>query len=416
LAVLVLALARAARQIAGPPQDLSGTRRDFALATIAVLANAAVNSPLLYAPASSLAAFVVLGVVLARDTRESEQGPYAYIVPGIALAALLLLSPIALSYVKYGRALADVPDARIVRDGREKLDPTAVASILDDAAAARPDSATLHELRFLALRRDEQRRALDPAEIDGPSEEQRATLNAWLGARPNSVAALVNGGALEVRAGRLDAARELFVRAQDLDPENPSILRNLVRLGCDRRAPGEVEDALDVLVASGAASPEFLREAALRTMLEGRLDVARPLVARWRAETGGGALDVGDANAVFAAQKALEDAGDGGAADALRNAFRLHIGQDHMANGAPEQAITQFRLAYQSARDAGADTAALRLHLAAAQAAAGRLEDAGKVLQQGPLRLQDLIGLTETERSELEGLDMGVTARIEAPR
>lgn len=391
LLFLLLTLVRAVRHLTGEDE----TRRDFGLAAIAVLTNAGVNSNLLYSPLALLGAFVVLGVVAGPTDIRRARSAFDYIAPGLALAALAVLAPRALSYIEYGRALAEIPSARIVlEDGREKLDATALGAILENARRIRPDGPVVLEKRAELLRA-----------IDADIETQRENLRRWLQVRPHSFAGLLAGGAMEARQGSFDTAHDRFDAALRLDPGHPGLLRNMVRLGCDRRAPEEVDEALARLADRGLDDPAFLRSVAIEVMLEGRLDGVRQLVLDWSAGLQGGPIDVLDANATYQARNRARDGGDLALADAFNNAMRVRYGEADLANDNLLQAVTQFRQAYQKARDAGidaVDTANLRLRLAAGYAATSRVAEARSLIAEGGLRREDYLRLSDIEREALE--------------
>lgn len=397
--LLLLALVRAVKLVATGDDD----QRDLALAAIAVLANCTVNSPLLYGPVAPLIGFCLIGSVLGRDGRAVPDGEeaerprilsdawYSRLAPGLAVLALLLLSPRAVSLIRYGRALAEVPSARIVLDdGREKLDAKLLGGILDRAGEHAPESPIVLEMRRALL-----------ASEGAAAEEQRAALDAWLERRPHSFAALLNRGVLEAREGDYQAAEMAFYRALLLDPGSPSLLQNLVRLGCDRRQPAEVEEALQMLAGIGRLDAAFARQMALQKTMEGRLDVAAPLMGSWRAAAGLEAVDLQDANSTYRAQKDAAARGADLERDAFTVATKVLFGEQDLRNGDAKQAATQFRLAYQRARDAAVDTATLRLLLAAAFAADGDQPVATGWIETGAFRVEDFAHLPEAARASL---------------
>ena len=408
LLLLLLALVRAVKLITGGDDD----QRDLALATVAVLANCTVNSPLLYGPVAPLIGFCLIGSVLGRDGRaaanEAKAGRprivsdewYDRLAPGLALVALLMLSPRAVSLIRYGRAMAEVPGARIVLDdGREKLDAQRLGGILDRAGEHAPESPIVLEMRRAQL-----------AAEGAPAGEQRAALKAWLQRRPHSFAALMNRGVLEAREGDFDAAERTFFRALLLDPGSPALIQNLVRLGCDRRRPADVEETLQMLSNLGRLEPAFVRQLAMEKTLEGRLGVAAPLVASWRAAEGLEAIDLDDANATYRAQKDAAARGQALERDAFTVATKVRFGFQDLSSGNPQQAATQFRLAYQKARDAGVDTATLRLLMAGAFAAAGDLPVATGWMETGPFTRIEYVFLPYEARQAL--LDAGLVHQL----
>ena len=406
--LLLLTLWRAARALTGT--DV--VRRDLALAVLAVLANSTVNSPLLYGPVAPLIGFVLMGAVLGRDAEAAaaDREPvdwFQRVAPALALGALVLLAPRAVGLVRYGRTLAELPGARIVlEDGREKLDAGRLEAILDRAAEHAPESPILLE-----------KRAEWMSATSAPVGTQREHLARWLRRRPHSFAALLRLGALEARARDLDAAEEAFHRALLLDPGAPTLLQNLVRLGCDRRDPEAVEEALVMLESKGRLDPDFVRALALDRALEGRLEVAAPLVTRWREQAGLPPVDLADANSTYRAQKAAAERGAERERLAFLVATKVLFGLEDLSRGSAGQATTQFRLAYQKARDAGVDTSALRLMLAAAFAAEGDLAVATGWLETGPPRKEDHDRLPPAAREALatSGL-LGGSPGAAAPR
>ena len=406
--LLILALVRAVRLIAVGDDD----RRDLALAAVAVLANCTVNSPLLYGPVAPLIGFVLLGTVLGRDGRAApedagsrrprliSQRGYERLAPGLALATLLLLSPRAISLVRYGRAMAGVPDARIVlEDGREKLDAQQLSAILDEAEGHAPESPIVLEMRRAQL-----------ASVGASALEQRAALDRWLRRRPHSFAALMNRGVLEAREGNHEVAEAAFYRALLLDPGSPALIQNLVRLGCDRRLPSDVAEALQMLSDQGRLDPAFARRLALQKTLEGRLGVAAPLMASWRAAEGLEAIDLEDANATYRAQKDAAARGDTLERDAFTVATKVRFGLQDLSGGNAQQAATQFRLAYQKARDAGVDTTTLRLLMAGSFAAAGDLPVATGWMETGPFPDVEYVFLPDEASQALR--DAGLVQRV----
>ncbi|GEM_PF-1012347 len=411
--LLLLALIRALRLISAGDDD----RRDLALATVAVLANCTVNSPLLYGPVAPLIGFVLIGTVLGRDGRADpeqaeprrpkliSQQSYERLAPGLALLALLLLSPRAVSLVRYGRAMAEIPGARIVlEDGREKLDAQLVDGILKRAALHAPDSPIVLEMRRAQL-----------ASTGAPAQQQRAALERWLRHMPYSFAALMNLGVLEAREGDYVAAEAALYRALLLDPRSPVLIQNLVRLACDRREPSDVTEALQMLSQLGRLDTAFARQLALEETLEGHLGVAAPLMASWREAEGLDEVRLDDANSTYRAQLDAAARGAELERDAFMVATKVLFGEQDLRSGNAKQAATQFRLAYQRARDAGVDTTTLRLLMAAAFAAAGDLPVATSWIETGPFSARELSFLPEEATKALSDSDLiqGAGPRID---
>ncbi len=402
LLFLVIVVGRALLQLA----SADSTQRDFALAALAVAANATVNSPLLYGVLAPAVAFTVFGVVMAPPLQAAsvdgdEDGPppraiARYAAPGLAVVILLLLVPKAWSLVQYGRALGQVESARVVTpDGREGLDAARLGRILDRAAAHAPSSPIVLEKRAQVLRR----------EGADPDLEQRI-LGRWLEARPHSLAARLARGSLAARRGDFETAAAEYEAAFQIDPGHPALLRNRIRVGCDLRNPERVRTALGDAVRAGHASADWVRKMAIEELLEGRLDVAQPLVDRMLAGADSEAVSTLDPDDCFAASGRAEQAGDAELERAFRVAFQMNMALDHLRRNAPGSAATSARQAYQRASSAielrGLDNGPIRLRLAAARAANGELDLARERLAEGPLRPADGRALDPVEREALE--------------
>ncbi|MEM8711969.1 MAG: hypothetical protein AAGG01_13545 [Planctomycetota bacterium] len=252
---LLIVLVRALRATWGPDRS----RRDFGFAAIAVLANALFNAPLLYGPAAPAIAFAVFGVVCGQrdDAPEVEAGQEAskvaraapYALPGLALVALALLAPRALSLFEYGRALAETPSARVVgADGRESLDADRLGGILDRALSAEPLSPVALEKKAQLLSR-----------TGAPAAARREVLDAWTTARPQSFAAHLAMGVLRAQESDFFGALESFERGYAVDPTHPAVLENRLRAACDLRDAELAELALTEFANSGHLDAEKLR-------------------------------------------------------------------------------------------------------------------------------------------------------------
>lgn len=406
-----------------------GSRRDFGFAAIAVLVNAAFNSPLLYGPAAPAIAFAIFGVVGsppagAADDEAAAGDPAGKLdralrhgVPALALLLLALVAPRAIGMVNYGRALAETPDARIVlQDGREQLDGARLSGILERAADAAPDSPIVLEKQAQLLRG-----------MNAPLPTQRDVVEDWLRVRPLGVAPNLASGVLSTKEGDFEGAREDFERARSVDEGNPRVLANLLRVACDLRSPSATEAALEDLDRAGLLTPESLRMSAIEQMLTGRLEVAAPLVRRMTAPDAqpksaspdgqlrpsaldGEAVDVLDANSTYSARKRAQEAGDDLLADAYNVAFQMVMALDHLESGLPAQAAISAHQALQSARDLDLDLGPIRLRKAASKAAAAvadgapnpkLLGEARDILAEQPIRTQDRAALTEIEKTIL---------------
>ncbi|MGK0483866.1 MAG: tetratricopeptide (TPR) repeat protein [Planctomycetota bacterium] len=427
LVFLLVVLWRASRATWGD----DSTRRDFGFAAIALLGNAAFNSPLLYGPVAPFIAFAIFGVISSPPVHSDDQeatgatdrfGPaLRFGMPAMALLALALVSTHALAFVDYGRALAQTPEARIVLDdGREQLDSTRLAHILEQAADAAPNSPIVLEKEAQLLSRQ-----------GAPFAIQRKVVERWQAVRPLSLTANLAAGVLHAKEGRFEKARQDFEKARAVDEGHPTVLRNLLRVACDLRSTERVEAALVNLDAAGLLEKETLRTYAIAQMLGGRLESAAPLVRRMtepEEETSGqgtlkpsrlrsGPVDVFDANATYAARKLARDLDDMLLSDAFNVAFQMVTALDHLERGVPAQAAISAHQALQSARGRDLDIGPIRLRKAAAKAAVavakaanagsdGSLDpkllgEAMAILEAAPIRPEDRAALTGIEREML---------------
>lgn len=392
---------RALKAMAGEER----ARRDFAVATVAMVAMALFNAPLLYSPLSFFAAFLCFGVVASpKLDAPRKDGTVGLIAHVLVIAAVGLVAPRGLDLVNYGRTMAKVPDARVVQqDGREGLDAQKLEPVLADALSIAPDACMAIEKLAELMRR-----------TGAPLDEQLVTHAMLLDRRPHSVAGLIDSASVYRMAGSYAEAATQVERALELDSGNPTILRNRARIAFDLRDADGFAQALTDASLQGLVDDDVLRKYANEALVGCRLDLAAVAVARYRLRKGQSELDVTDVNALFAASEAYKDAGDDVMRIAYRTAFNYEVALDHLRNGAPGTAVTTARLAFQRARDAGADTGATRLRLAAAHAAAGQLDEAQAILAEGgPIRRSDGEALLPEEREPLESA--GLIGSTQAP-
>ena len=400
--LLALVVLRAGALLAGEDD----TRRDLAAAAIAVVAVSLVNAPLLHGPAAPALAFTAFGAVLASRPTDGSRRLIDLLGLAIPLAAVALLGRTAVSFVAHGRALARVPEARIVlADGREQLDPDRLDALLRDALEARPDSPVALEKRAQLLSR-----------VGAPIADRREVMGRLLTVRPNSVAALVNAGTLEARSGEFRRAGALFDAAAALDGASPLVLGNLMQVAIDLRDPARAEAALEALRSAGRLVREDVRRDAREALLGGRVAVAAPIVSTLRTLRGEDPIDPLDANDLYGAGEAARDGGDGALADAYRAAYRTVAALAAIRAGDPDGARIDARRAYQAARDAGVDTSAVRLRLAAALAMNGDEAGARAALDEAPVRPVDVRRLHAAEEAALDRIGVSFDASAASPR
>ncbi|QDV06477.1 O-Antigen ligase [Planctomycetes bacterium Poly30] len=417
------------------------SQRDFGFAAIAILVNAAFNSPLFYGPAAPAIAFAIFGVVGAPPARSAskeaeEKGATDKLgravrhgVPALTLLVLALFASHGIALVEYGRALAETPEARVVLpDGREQLDGQRLALILERAGRAAPDSPVVLEKQAQLLSRQ-----------GAPLSVQKGVIDHWQRVRPLGFPSNYAAGVLQAKEGDFESASSSFERARSVDPGNPLVLRSLLRVACDLRSPERVEAALADLESAELLEIDALRLDAAERMLSGRLDVAAPLVRRLTTEAPGGPadgqlrpsslqggpVDVLDANSTYPARKLAKEAGDELLADAFNVAFQMVMALDHLEAGLPAQAAISAHQALQSARGRDLDLGPILLRKAAAKAAAAvadgspdprLLQEAKDILAEQPIRPVDRAHLSEIEKRILRSAGLfQARSEIEAP-
>lgn len=387
--LLLLTVARALGAIAGPED----ARRDFALVALAMIAMAFVNAPLLYAPLSHVLAFMAFGVVAAPALdAPRKNGNAGFAAHVIVLVAAGLVAPRSLDLVRYGRAMAGIPATFEQVGDRVRNNPEKLAAVLDGALHHAPDAC-------MALEKEAQLMMSTGA----PLAEQLEAHEAFLARRPKSLAGLVNLGIVLAMGSSFEAAQVRFEEALRLDPGNPKVLRNLVRVSFDLREARDFEDALSDAFEAGAIDESDVREYAYEALVGCRLEVAAPAVRALREARGQAPLDTKDQNQLFSAADAARAAGDDEMRSAYRTAFDFLVALDHLNSGSFGNAVTKARQAYQRARDAGVDTGPARLRLAAAHAAAGDAAEAERVLGLDLVRPRDRDFLSAVEVEKLTG-------------
>ncbi len=329
-------------------------RLPLALGLLAVLINGLAREPLSSNPVSASLAFALIGAVCApaapQFSTQPRLGEYsALAVAGLAIA---LQVPRALGLGLHGRALRTYFERGRPSEG--------LAFVLE----TRPDSV---------LARSLQARALEP---QGEADDFERVAAAWgevLALRPHSFEAWMQLGLAHVRGGRIAAAREAWLRALELDPAHPGLLRNLALLEARH---GELEQAERYLAQTDAPRERALRDWAVGALRE--LDLQRGWELFARADERLAALDAERAH--DAARRPLDGLSEA-EANALEGSAHVSWAREHAERGAPSDAVRSYRQARRCLAQVGSDGAtswsrALRLEYAAALALAGERDAA----------------------------------------
>jgi len=310
----------------------------------------------------------------------------------VVLACLLMLSAAAISFFGYGRSMAKIKEPyELLKGGNIELGTARLNEVLDEALQHRPDAFTALEMQAQALRRN-------PDSSPGLFEAH----DKLRALRPYNLAALINSSAITARAGRFSEAQEFLDTAVRMDPGNPEVLKNRVRLAFDLRDAEAFKNALDDLGTVRPLSTEFLRKYAYEALVGCRIEVAQPALDRYVLRTGQPAVVASDANSLFAGSQYAEEAGQSDMRRAYMSSFNSLMAIDHLREELPGTATRNARQSYQRARDAGVDTGAARLIYAAALAADGERAEAEAALDEAPIRREDGDRMAPEVREALE--------------
>lgn len=388
LLFMLLSLWRSGQAIGGEEK----IRRDFGIAAVAITANAAVNSPLLYSPLAAMPAFLVLGVVASpalSHTSSAKAGLWAHV---LVLACLAMVAGKATSFFGYGRAMAEIKGAVItLQDGRVRLEANRLMSVLEVALEHRPDA-------FMALEKKAEVLRLLPT----PSPALLETQETLRRLRPHSVATLINSAQVSIKNSNLTEAWGFLDAAIQLDPQNPDVLRYRTGLAFRLRDAEAFKSALNDLGAVQPMSTEELREFAYEALVGCRLEVAQPSLDRLVLRTGQAAVDVTDPNSLFTASQFADEHGDEEMRRAYMSSFNYHMALDHLQKSLPAIATGNARQSLQRAESAGVDTGAIRLIYAAALAADEEQVEAEAALDQAPIRREDGDRMAPAVRAALD--------------
>ncbi|MCZ6596561.1 MAG: hypothetical protein O7B99_02875 [Planctomycetota bacterium] len=376
ITLLLTALVLALRSLRAP-SALSGA---LGAALLALLANAAVHSPLFFHAASSTLAFALLGVLAGPAV--SESGRRSWLC--LTLLLPVLFGPwVGWPLVRHGHALSE----------RSRLLDLLLREVpLGDAELFRLRATDA--VRFAPW-------STAARELDAESIQDWEVI---LALRPHSQRALQNVGLGYARQRRFDDARERWNRVLELDPAHPLVLRNLVNLELDAGEREAAHARLAVLNSTGCLQRAWLDGIGIRLLLDGRSDEGLELLTRYeerlREPVGG---------LVHALFKEAEQQGLAERASALESAAHHLWALEHVAEGDYATAVRSYRQALRPtyARHRGG-APLLRCVLAAVQVLAGSRDDALRTLdglERDPIvwKLLPHWALAELEREMLYG-------------
>ncbi len=373
--LLALGLARAARD--GLRALADEERTPLALAALALLVNAGVHAPLSGNPAAGPLALALFGTLV-------PVGPKNRLLSILFCLPALVALPFAPALITHGAALSEYTrSARRIEElasastGAEDRSATAALllgelerarAVVQIALAAAPDSAPARELAARTIR--------DTATV-------AARLAAWdrlLEVRPHSTEAWEQGAVVCARAGRFEEARTRLAGALELSPTHPRLLKSAARL---ELTYGELESGLTLLERLRALDcPEPAWATDLGNQLV--LDLGRP--ERGARVLFGEPLASLSAEDLHARARQGDAQTQSGADECLA---QLLWAREHALAGAFDLALRNYRQAAkcsQARRGAEAGPAALfTLELAAAEASAGRREEAEARVRGVPL-------------------------------
>ncbi|MFT4542485.1 MAG: O-antigen ligase/tetratricopeptide (TPR) repeat protein [Planctomycetota bacterium] len=367
LAFLLLALRAALRSL----RSGDAMRSAAGLATLGLLAQMLTSSTLLQAPASSVIAFALIGIVFAHESTSIER-PLSRVLYR-ALPVLVLLLALgscmrAMDFIKHGRALAALSSSALVKkDGIVGHSAQAKASSLEHALAACPDSP-LALTEQAALRRS----------IAAPLDKQREAWERVLQHRPHQLEALVALANLHARSREFSRARELYEDAALVDANNPALLQSRLMLAID---VGGSDELIERLLAArpGTLIPmSWLRERAANCLRDGRPSVANSLL-----QVVDSRLSVWTGEEAYALEREFTDS-DGLLAEGMLTWAHQAWARAHIDAGAPEVAVRSYRQSLRASRaqpESKPGAPAIRLELAAALLLADRRDDAAIELQ-----------------------------------
>lgn len=333
-----------------------------AMATLAVAVDSLVNAPLAYNPSVSIQAFACFGMLLGAAPSGASAGAPSGLLRGrtwpvfLPLIALIVGAPRAWSMIVHGRALSGA--ASLID---REIPPTAeeLGREVERALEACPDSAVARTLEA----------RLPQITARGPSPPSPADWQRVLELRPHRVEALIQVGVGMALKGRLELAREHLERARGLDPTNPILLRNLVRLESDAGRVERAAEHLDSLESDDRLDSGWASQLASELFYEGHWRAATSLASRVDARIG--AARTGEE--LYALSK---EHGPGAFGEALESHAHRLWANDHAEHERYSDAVRSYRQTLRLALQAGSDPKPVRLELVAALQRAGREKEA----------------------------------------
>jgi len=350
-----------------------GPTRACAAAGLAILINAAFNSPLLYGVASPACAWPLLGICLGSTPPAGATSPLSQIrqrsgnlAPWLILLILLANARSAYAFFVHGAELAGVVTAPVVEhDGVLSQSPDQVGPHLARALRAAPDSVVALE-KYYQL---QTATGVEPA-------ERAVTLARILSARPYSFGPLLDRAILAAQQGDDEQALRLFSLAHDLDPLHPKLHRNRLLLAVDVGSQAEVRELLAALPSALSPAPQWLEGVAANALLNGRVAVGRDLL--------GVTDDSWQFGEALLAESQLAGRPNTPLGDGLVASGNALFARDHASRGDFESALRLYRQAMRGAQryplvPGGGQR--LRLELAASLCRLDRVDEARDLLE-----------------------------------
>jgi tetratricopeptide (TPR) repeat protein len=357
--VTALRILRGHRRTSGEDGEELVGREGLAAAVLGALLAALFNGPLLYGPVASVASFLALGGLRGDAQRRSGYPGdrlATVLTPGLVLL-LLFHAPRALELWRHGEALGDLTTT---------TSTTLRSDAIGRALAACPDSP-------VALGLDGRLKQDLDGDLEGALERWREVL----AVRPLRFEARHQEGVLLARLRRSAEARAAFERASEIDPREPRLRRNRVRLAALSGRTEEALAGLDDLLEEGRVDAVWIRDLASEAALEGAVESSLSLFERADPRFTGL-----DGDAAWALEQEYRQGGSPHAADGLRALAHLLWARQHAEQGAWSDARRSYfqalRVQRGPARPGG--STASRLEFAAALALEGRRAEAEQEL------------------------------------
>ena len=373
-ALWILFLALSARAAIRAVREADLPTIGMGVGALALLINGLFHSPLSYYPMTSALGFVLLGAVFARERAEEgleTSKPVRWAVAAIGVFGASFAWPLIAhgdalqDYIRIAKATTELDPARDSLNDALALESSALDA-LHRAIEHAPDSAPA---RILLANFDPTPKNRTP----GWYAERFAAWQSVLGVRPNNVDAFDRLASLHFAEGRVNDARESWLRAISLAPTQPRFQRELARLELFEGDPDQGLARLALLSERGCDDEHWRAWLGSELVLHGHWrDGARVLFA-----PDIDALEELVADELNAAAKTSRWTDVPAHAQALRCLAHLLWAREQIADGDLDTAIRSYRQVLAPTRtaiDGGA--AAARAELVAALLVAERTSDA----------------------------------------